>query len=95
MQERSDSEAASPAQSDQQPIGEDGRARNCTSVAARIETNDFAYRYDARFRRKHQIPNDALRWQWRGRALNMVMPTGAADETAGRPVSLATGDSYT
>lgn len=95
MQERSDSEPASLAQSDQQPRGEDGHARNCTSVAARTDTNVFAYRYDARFRRKRQIADDALRWQWHGRALNVVMPTGVADETAGHPVSLATEDSYT
>jgi len=95
MQERSDSEPASPAQSDQQPIGDDGHARNCTSVAALIDTDVFAYRYDARFRRKHRIANDALRWQWRGRALNMVMPTGVADETADRRVAHAARGSYT
>lgn len=95
MQERSDSEPASPAQSDQQPIGKDGHARNCTSVAALIDTNVFAYRYDARFRRKHQIANDILRWQWRGRALDMVLPADVAGETAGRGVAHAVEDSYT
>ena len=76
-------------------MGEDGHATSCASVATLIDTNVFVYRYDARFRRERQIANDILRWQWRGRALDMVVPADVADETECLGIAHATEDSYT
>lgn len=88
MRERSGSELASPAQSDQQPKDEDGRARSCTSVAVLIDTNVFVYRYDARFSRKQQIANDILRSAidaGDARVPHQVVVEFVAATTRGRP----------